>query len=104
MTDRQRLQAAARQRRFRERAAGVRRSEQAAKGLPALPSIPTIPGKARWAGMLALAYALLCAAESEKASYYEDRSEAWQEGDAGAQFLEEREGLEAVVSQLSDLT
>jgi hypothetical protein len=104
MTEKQRLQTAARQQRFRERQAQVRREEQVSKGLPALPSIPSMPGHARWRAMIAQAHLLLCQAQAEMQSYYDDRSEVWQEGDAGSEFLERQEAVEAAVSQLGDLT
>ncbi len=103
LTDKQRAQTAARQQRFRERQAQARRAEQAAKGLPALPAITSMPGQVRWRSALASAHLLIAQVQDEMASYYEERSETWQESDAGEAFVARQEGVEAVLSQLDEL-
>lgn len=104
LTEKQRALTALRQQRFRERQQAARREEQAAKGLPALPAIPTMAGTARWRAALASARALVAQVEVEMACYYDARSETWQESDAGAQFLERQEGVEAILSAFDDQT
>jgi hypothetical protein len=103
LTDKQRAQTAARQQRFRERQAQMRRVEQAAKGLPALPAIASIPGQARWRNSLASAHLLIAQVQEEMEAYYADRSEAWQESERGEEFVQRQEGIEAVLSQLEPL-
>ena len=104
LTDKQRVQTALRQQRFRERQQAARRVEQAAKGLPALPAIPTMAGTARWRAALASARALVAQVEVEMSCYYDARSETWQESDAGAQFVERQEGVEAILSAFDEQT
>jgi hypothetical protein len=104
MTEKQRLQTAARQQRFRERQAQARLVEQASKGLPALPAIPTMPGHSRWRAVFLSAQAAITLASQQMSDYYEARSEAWQEGEQGEQFAERQEVVEAVLSQLAELT
>jgi len=103
LTDKQRAQTAARQQRFRQRQAQVRRAEQASKGLPALPAITSMPGQVRWQSALASAHLLIAQVQDEMASYYEERSEAWQDSEAGETFVARQEGVEAVLSQLDEL-
>lgn len=100
----QRLQVAARQQRFRERQAEARYAEQQAKGLPPLPAIPTIPGHARWRAVFLSAEAALTLASQQMSDYYNARSEVWQEGESGEQFAERQEMLETVLSHLAELT
>ena len=104
MTEKQRAQTAARQQRFRERQAQVRRTEQESKGLPPLPAIASIPGQVRWRSAVVSAHLLLRQVHEEMQSYYTDRSEAWQEGEQGEAFVERQECVEAVLSQLDELT
>lgn len=102
MTEKQRLQTAARQQRFRERAAQVRCREQVSKGLPALPSIPSMPGQARWRAMIEQAHLLLSEAADEMQSYHDDRSEEWQEGSRAEDLLARLEHLQETLSQLQE--
>jgi hypothetical protein len=104
LTDKQRAQTAARQQRFRQRQQEARRREQAAKGLPALPAIATLPGYNRWRSSLEAAHALVVTVQEEMASYYDARSEVWQEGDAGMLFQERQEAVEALLSQWEEVT
>lgn len=102
-TEKQRLQAAARQQRFRERQQQARREEQEAKGLPPLPAIPTLPGHRRWDAALRSAQALLAQVCEEMQQYSDDRSEAWHESDRAERLAERQQEMEAVLSQLDDL-
>ncbi len=104
LTDKQRQQTALRQQRFRQRQQEARGVEQASQGLPALPKIATLPGYARWRAALAAARRLVEQVQEEMAVYYEERSEAWQEGGAGALFLERQEAVEALLSQWEEVT
>jgi len=96
----QRAQTAARQQRFCTRQALTRQAEQAAKGLPALPAIPSLPGHARWRAMISQAQMLLHTASEEMESYFEDRSDAWQESVQAEEFLAKVELLQETASQL----
>lgn len=100
MTDKQRVQTAARQERFRQRQALTRQAEQSAKGLPALPAIASLPGHVRWRAMIAQAQILLTTASEEMASYSEDRSDTWQESLQAADLLAKIELLQETASQL----
>ena len=42
--------------------------------------------------------------QEEMAAYYDARSDVWQEGDVGAQFLERQEAVEAILSAFEELT
>ncbi|WP_309723368.1 hypothetical protein [Armatimonas sp.] len=98
-----RSQAALRQQRFRERQALSRSSEQAAKGLPALPSIPSIAGHARWNQALSAAHLLVEQVNQEMQSYGESRSLSWQDSERGEMFSQRQEEVESVLNQLEDL-
>ena len=102
-TEKQRLQTAARQQRFRERRQEARRREQEAKGLPPLPAIPTLPGTHRWRAALRSAQALVAQVSEEMKQYAGDRSEAWQESDNAESFAERQGEVDDVLSQLDDL-
>ena len=103
MTEKQRVQTAKRQQRFRQRQALARRAEQERKGLPPLPAIPSLPGQARWRAALLSAHRLLAQVQEEMQSYYDQRSETWQEGEAGARFAERQECLQALLDPLDEL-
>ena len=49
------------------------------------------------------AEALLSQAIEEMASYYDERSEGWQESDAGSEHTERLEALESVLSELQQI-
>jgi hypothetical protein len=98
----QRAQIAARQQRFRRRQAEARRAEQQAKGLPPLPAVPTMPGNARWSGMIAQARTLLSEAVIEMQSYHDDRSEQWQDSAKAEDLLAKMECLQESMDALQD--
>jgi hypothetical protein len=102
-TPRKHADTAAKHRAYRERAAASRAAEREAKGLPKAPAIPTIPGTARWAALIEVARAALETAAVEMQGYYDDRSEAWQEGDRGESLRAKLEAIEAVVSEIEGL-
>jgi hypothetical protein len=93
-----------RQAAYRSRQAQARRNELADLGLPPLPTISTMPGTARWKGALRWCVALLTLVRDEMSSYYDQRSESWQEGDCGAVHQERIEALEVVLDALEQLS
>lgn len=103
MTEKQRSQTAQRQQRFRERQALSRRAEQESKGLPPLPTLPTVAGQARWQAALVSAHLLVQQVHDEMQTYYEERSETWQEGEAGERFVERQESVETLLDQFAEL-
>ncbi len=103
LTEKQRTQAAARQQRFRKRQLEARRREQSEKGLPSMPAISTMPGHARWRAALKVAQTLLEQVRDEMENYYDERSESWQEGDAGTLFDEHQQALESTLTQLDEV-
>lgn len=94
---------AQRQSAYRERQSAARRAEQQAKGLPPLPTIPTMPGEKRWQGMADHARVLLQAMRDEMQSYFDDRSETWQEGDKGEAMQGRIDALDGVIDQLDNI-
>jgi hypothetical protein len=94
---------AARQRAYRARQAQARREEQQAKGLPPAPPLPTLPSRARWQALLIQAQLALQTARDEMQAYYEDRSEAWQQGERAATLAEQIDQLEAILDELEAL-
>jgi len=94
---------AARQAAYRLRCRQARANEQAQRGLPALPSVPTLPGTARWQAALSSAQLLLETVQAEMQAYFDERSEAWQEGERGQQFMGRQEALEAALSSLEEV-
>ena len=88
------------QRAYRARQAQARRAEQQAKGLPPAPPLPTLPGRARWQALLAQARLALETVRDEMHAYYEERSEAWQQGERAATLAEQIDQLEVVLTEL----
>jgi len=95
--------AAERQAAFRLRSEQARQAEIAAKGLPPLPVIASIPGWPRWNATFKLAHALMEGAVTEMRDYFDDRSDAWQESERGADHQERTESAETVRDALEDL-
>jgi hypothetical protein len=94
---------AARQRAYRARQDAARREELQAKGLPPAPPLPTLPSRARWQALLARARLALETARAEMQTYYDARSETWQEGDRAALLTDYLEALAQVLADLDDL-
>lgn len=67
-----------------------------------MPKIPTMPGTARWKAMLGSAKVLLEMLRDEMQDYYSERSESWQEGDAGTELAARIESIEAVLGSLEE--
>ena len=91
---------AQRQRAYRERQQQARLLERAEKGLPAAPAIATLPGEQRWQSLLAHAHAALMSVHSEMQTYYDARSDAWQESQRGEALLERMESIETLLVDL----
>jgi len=87
----------------RRRQEAIRRQRQE-KGLPASPTISTMPGTARWRQALANAADLLSMVVDEMESYFDDRSEEWQEGERGDSFRERIEALCEARDAVADLS
>ncbi len=94
---------AAKQRAYRARQAQGRREEQQVKGLPSAPPLPTLPSRARWQALLIQARLALETVRDEMQTYYEDRSEAWQQGERAATLAEQIDQLEVVLNELEAL-
>ena len=94
---------AAKQRAYRARQAQARREEQQAKGLPPAAPLSTLPSRARWQALITQARLALETARDEMQAYYEDRSEAWQEGERAATLAEQIDQLEVILNDLEAL-
>jgi hypothetical protein len=94
----------ARQAAYRSRCAKARKQELADPRLPSLPAVSSMPGTVRWNTVIRRCTDLLALIRDETASYYEDRSEAWQEGDRGEAHAERVEALTGLVDGLEDLS
>ena len=100
---RQHADHAARQRAYRARQAQARRDEQLAKGLPPAAPLPTMPSRLRWQALLAQARLALETLHTEAQAYYDDRSDAWKDGDRAALLTDHIEAIEQVLADLDDL-
>ncbi len=100
---RQYSDAAAKQRAYRARQTQARRAEQEAKGLPPTPPLPTLPSRARWQALLDGARLFLETAHDEMQAYYEDRSEAWQQGERAAALQDQLNALAQTLDALDAL-
>jgi len=93
----------ARQAAYRCRQAKARLQEMADPRLPSLPAISNFPGTVRWNAVIRRCTDLLALICNEAASYYDDRSEAWQEGDRGEAHAERVEALTQIVNGLEQI-
>lgn len=93
---------AERQRAYRERQAAARWSELAKKGLPASAAVPTMPSQARWSGLLASALQNVETARDEMQTYWDERTERWQDSERGEAMAERIAALEQVALDLLD--
>ncbi len=100
---RQHADNATKQRAYRTRQAQARLSEQQAKGVPPAPSLPTLPSRARWQALLDQARLFLETARDEMQTYYDDRSEAWQQGERAATLADHLDGLGQALDALDAL-
>ncbi len=67
------------------------------------PPLPTLPSRARWQALLTQARLALETARDEMQAYYEDRSEAWQQGERAATLAEQIDQLGVVLEELEAL-
>jgi hypothetical protein len=95
--------AAERQAAYRARQAEARQAELQAKGLPALPAIATMPGRARWAALVATATAHLVTARDEMEEYAGERSESWQESEAAELLQSKIDAIESAIGSLEEV-
>jgi hypothetical protein len=61
------------------------------------------PGKSKWGHLLHAAKELLTLAHTERSDYYDDRTESWQDSDAGCDFYDTNDSLQAVIDDLEAL-
>ena len=96
-------QAALRQAAWRKRQAEALEAALAAKGLPASPPISTLPGTARWKAQQVLVLTTLEAMRAEMQSYFDDRTERWQDGERGEAMTERLEQLDDLITATTEL-
>lgn len=65
--------------------------------------MPTLPSHARWQALLTQARLALETVRNEMQAYYEDRSEAWQQGERAATLAEQIDQLDVVLNELEAL-
>jgi hypothetical protein len=94
---------AKKQKAYREREREARLQELEKKGLPATPAIPTMPGTARWRALENQSLAALSSVVEEMRTYFEERSESWQESERGEEFSARLDAIEEVCSSLEEL-
>lgn len=95
--------AAARQAAYRARREQAIRDQAKERGLPPLPPLPTLPGTKRWNAALTLAYRLVEEVGEQMQSYFDDRSETWQESERAQEFIDRLEAVEAAREALDVL-
>jgi len=95
---------ARRQAAYHQRQEEARRLQLQGRGLPPLPTIPTMPGMARWNQSIASAMGILSTTAEEMQSYFDGRSEKWQEGDRGQAFQERLDAIGAAKDVVAELT
>ncbi len=94
---------AQRQAAYRRRCREATETQLRNKGLPALPAISTIPGATRWRQAITNATVPLSMVAEEMESYFDDRSEAWQESDKGETFREHLDAICEARDMVADL-
>ena len=102
-TPKQYSNSAARQQAYRERVKQSRAQERVDKGMPFGSAIGTMPSRHRWVGLLGLAQSSLQCALDEMESYYDDRSELWQENERGEALKDRIESLQSLIDEISNL-
>ena len=99
-TPKQYSTSAQRQRAYRQRQQQARLSERQEKSLPVAPAIATLPGERRWQALLEHAHAVLACVHSEMQTYYDERSDVWQESQRAEALLERIESIETLMADL----
>ena len=95
---------AGRQAAYRKRCERARRTEMAAKGIPALPAISAIPGWPRWNASLNTARELVERTADEMQGYFEDRSDEWRESERAQQHQEKIDSVQTLLDAFGDLS
>jgi hypothetical protein len=93
--------AAERQRAYRARVRSRRTTGM--ESSPATSSISSRPSTARWSALISQARICLQTVQDEMQSYYDDRSDAWQEAERGLAFEERIVLVETAAQALEDL-
>ncbi len=91
--------AAERQAAYRRRRA-ARGEDARLEWVPTARPVTSSPGQRRWNAMTAGALSLLETTITEMETYYEERSERWQEGERGEAFSEMVESLSEIAAAL----
>lgn len=92
-----------RQAAYRARQEIARRQEMRDRGLPAMPALATMPGHTRWNAALKRSFEILTMVHAEMATYFDERTDTWREGDRGEALTERIEALESLCSDLEAL-
>jgi hypothetical protein len=94
-TPRKHANHAQRQRAYLERKKTAQLAALAAKNTPAGAAIPTMPSRARWKALVGQAQTILKALQTERETYRDQRSEAWQES-------EKADALQEVIDRVTE--
>ena len=94
---------AARQAAYRARRQQADKDQAKQRGLPPLPPLPTMPGTARWTAALTLAQRLVEEVSEQMQTYFDQRSEAWQDSDRAQDFIARLETVEEAREALDQL-
>ena len=97
------LTPAEKQKAYRERQKQARITERQQKGLPPAPAVPTMPGTARWNALIVQAQAALDTCLEEMQTYFDDRSEQWQESERGEQMQERIDQISELLETLNNI-
>lgn len=65
--------------------------------------IVSVPGRGRWKAMVKAASVLLDCAASEMQDYFDQRSEQWQDSQAGESLAEMLESVQEALASLEDI-
>jgi hypothetical protein len=87
---------AARQAAYRARQGQAAREAAKQRGLPPLPALPAMPGTARWKAALTLALRLVEEVGEQMQSYFDERSQTWQESERAQDFTVRVQAIEEV--------
>lgn len=93
--------AAQKQAAYRARCAAQRQEELASKGIP---KVPSMPGYRRWDVMRRHALCLMEQVACEMESYYEEKSERWQDSERGEVFAEVMESIADIAATLKEIS
>ena len=98
---REHLNNAQRQAAYRKRKKQAIENLVKAKGLPTLPSISSVPGWPRWNQAMAQIEMLMTQIQGEMEAYHDQRTERWQDGEKGYEFLQKLEDLNAALDAVT---